>query len=256
LLLVPSGVTPKHFAELAKYAFVDAAGQISRFRNGRPNQSRIAVITGLNRAEVKRLLAEGRGATFPGKSRGSRAARVVSGWLSDRRYLNQSGKPRSLPISGQKISFASLVREYGGDVPHRAVLDELKRTRAVTQSKNRLKLCGGLTGFDSKLSPRLARVLPLLLDGVHVAAESHEHRGEIPLCRLTLAAKNSMELAILRDRIVGGVSSMLAGLKGSLRTSSAGTRRRAPSSTHTITITTLIRERRPTKKKVTKHQIG
>jgi hypothetical protein len=244
LLLVPSGVTPKHFAELAKYAFVDAAGRLSRFRNGRLNRSRIAVITGLNRAEVKRLLAQGRVTNSSGISRGSRAARVVSGWMSDRRYLDRSGRPKTLPISGHKTSFATLVREYGGDVPHRAVLDELKRTRAVRQSKTRLRLSTGSSSFNSKLSPRLAQMLPLLMDGVHVAAVSHEQRSELPLYRLTLTAKNSVDLAILRDRIVGGVSSMLAGLEGSLR-NEARTRQRP---THTITVSTLIRERRPTKK--------
>lgn len=248
MLLVPSGVTPKHFAELAKHAFVNAAAELSRFRNGKLNRSRVAVITGLNRAEVKRLLAQDRRMTFSGRSRDSRAARVVSGWESDRRYLNRAGRPKTLPISGQKISFATLVREYGGDVPHRAVLDELIRTRAVKQSNSGLRLSAGSTSSHTKLPPRLARVLPLLLDGIHVAAGSHENYGERPLYRLTLTAKNSVELAILRDRIMGGVSSMLAGLKGSL-TNRASSRRRPFRSTHSITITTLIRERRPPKKK-------
>ncbi len=248
MLLVPSGVTPKHFAELAKHAFVNAAAELSRFRNGRLNRSRVAVITGLNRAEVKRLLAQDRRATVRGKSRDSRAARVVSGWESDRRYLNQSGRPKTLPISGYKISFATLVREYGGDVPHRAVLDELIRTQAVKQSNGVLRLSAGSTSFHTKLPPRLARVLPMLLDGVHVAAGSHEHHGELPLYRLTLTAKNSVELAILRDRIAGGVASMLAGLKGSLA-ARVSNRQRPFRSTHSITITTLIRERRPAKKK-------
>jgi hypothetical protein len=88
-------------------------------------------------------------------------------------------------------------------------------------------------------------MLPLLIDGVHVAAVSHEQGSELPLYRLTLTAKNLVELAILRDRIVGGVRSMLAGLEGSL-TNDARTRQRP---THTITVSTVIRERRPTKKK-------
>jgi hypothetical protein len=90
-------------------------------------------------------------------------------------------------------------------------------------------------------------VLPLLLDGAHVAAVSH-HNGELPLYRLTLTAKNSVELAILRDRIAGGVSSMLAGLKGSLK-GTAKNRQGSDTSAHTITITTLVRERGPTKNK-------
>jgi hypothetical protein len=247
LLLVPLGVTPEYFSELARYAFVNAAARVSRFGNGRPNQSRIAVITGLNRAEVKRLLAQGQGTNALRKSRGSRTARVISGWTSDRRYLNRSGSPRSLPILGHKNSFAALVREYGGDVPHRAVLDELKRTRAVIQVNDRIRLSTDSSSFSSRLSPRFARVLPLLLDGVHVAAANHGRRGEFPLYRLTLTAKNSVELAILRDRVAGGVSAMLAGFKGSLMSGATGPR--PTRSSHTITVTTLIRERRPTRKK-------
>src|SRR6185369_7574146 len=56
-LLVLAGVTPKHFSELATRAFVEAACDLSRFRNGKINKSRVDVLTALRRAEVAKLLS-------------------------------------------------------------------------------------------------------------------------------------------------------------------------------------------------------
>src|SRR5262245_33515258 len=100
--LLPLGVTPGQFSEFAKHAFVRAAARTSRFRNGKINQSRVAVVTGLNRADVKRLLRQDR---FPHQQHLSRAARVVTGWLSDQRFLDSQGRPRQLPIKGSGASF-------------------------------------------------------------------------------------------------------------------------------------------------------
>src|SRR5689334_5537230 len=50
--LLPAGITPAHFGDLATQAFVKAAAGISKFRNGRVNSSRVAVLTSLRRAEV------------------------------------------------------------------------------------------------------------------------------------------------------------------------------------------------------------
>src|SRR5262245_5457253 len=54
--LLAVGITPSYFGDLATQAFVRAAAQISKCRNGRVNSSRVAVLTSLRRAEVKRLL--------------------------------------------------------------------------------------------------------------------------------------------------------------------------------------------------------
>src|SRR6516162_6449138 len=56
LVLLPRGMTPKRFAALARSAFVQAASDMSRLRNGRVNHSRVAAQTGLTRADVKRSL--------------------------------------------------------------------------------------------------------------------------------------------------------------------------------------------------------
>src|SRR6202021_3144343 len=139
VVLLQMGITPKHFGELAKQAFVEAAGTLSKFRNGKINRSRVAVMTGLSRVEVKRLLS-GQPSMSSIPAQQSRGERVISGWMSDRRFLDARGRPVRLPIAGARASFTTLVREFGGDVPHRAVLEELRRLRVVRQVGNRLEL--------------------------------------------------------------------------------------------------------------------
>lgn len=139
-VLLQSGITPKHFGELANQAFVGAAATFSKFRNGAVNRSRVAVITGLSRTEVRRLLMEQPSSRRLTPIKQNRAERVVSGWISDRKFLDGQGRPHRLPVAGSRVSFSSLVKKYGGDVPHRAVLDELRRLGLVRQVQNKLRL--------------------------------------------------------------------------------------------------------------------
>src|SRR5262245_13080442 len=94
--LMRVGITPRLFGELAAQAFVEAACKASTFRNGRINQSRVAVLTGLTRVEVRKLM-RGPRAVVPRFQ--ARTMRVIDGWISDRRYAE-----RALPLSGAPIS--------------------------------------------------------------------------------------------------------------------------------------------------------
>src|SRR3974390_2023985 len=117
LVLLPRGMTPKWFSELARSAFVQAAADISRLRNGRVNHSRVAAQTGLTRADVKRLLKQN---AFESNKRGLTAIeRVIDGWRADPEFVSRPGQSKELQIIGRRGSFAHLVKKYGGDVTHR-----------------------------------------------------------------------------------------------------------------------------------------
>jgi hypothetical protein len=62
------------------------------------------------------------------------ASRVIGRWVAEQRYLAADRAPRSLPYEagGEEASFATLVGEIGGDIPPRAVLDELIRVGAAS----------------------------------------------------------------------------------------------------------------------------
>lgn len=243
VVLLQAGITPKHFGELAKQAFVQAAGTLSKFRNGKINRSRVAVMTGLSRVEVKRLLS-GQSSMSPVPAQQSRGERVISGWMSDRRFLDARGRPQRLPIAGARVSFKSLVREFGGDVPHRAVLEELRRLRVVRQVGNRLELDAHRQLPSGHAATSLSSLIPVLIDGIRLA-EKAASSGSVPLIhRLTLTARDFLELTMLQERAAVSIASLLEGLKGSLQ------RRTLPTETNkrSLTVTAFVVEQ-PTSKR-------
>ena len=96
--------------------------------------SRIAVITGLTRKEVSRLLKFSVPNDKEKSDRYHRASRVVSGWRRDKDFLNSGRRPAIFSIIGPGKSFQQLVKRYSGDIPHRAILDELLKARVVSVS--------------------------------------------------------------------------------------------------------------------------
>jgi len=123
------------FEEIAKRAYVEAAMEDFALPDRKPTASRASVLTGLTRKEVQRLLDEGRsraGSADATDPRYNRAARVMTAWMRDPEFHDENGRPRALEAAGD-AGFAELVRRYSGDMPSRAVLDELLRVGAVRE---------------------------------------------------------------------------------------------------------------------------
>lgn len=124
-LLLKAGWTWKEFAELGKTVFVEVATEEFGIRGRPTNASRVAILTGLDRREVKKqrdLLDAEAPAEAPYMSR---ASRLLSGWHQDPDYLREDGAPRDLPPEGEG-GFAELVMRHAGDVPATAMLKELR----------------------------------------------------------------------------------------------------------------------------------
>jgi hypothetical protein len=150
-LLLRYGVTYGAFIEVAKHVYVRVAA--TEFLIGRRKQSasRIAVLTGLPRKEVARLVAATDAEVTVAAEEHSRVARLIGGWRRDRRFADGRGHPASLPVDGAGASFAQLVKRYGTDVPVRAALDEMLRVGAAERLKDgRVRLTA-----DSFVPPRL-----------------------------------------------------------------------------------------------------
>jgi hypothetical protein len=130
-ILLRAGVGAGEFSDLCRHAYVRvAANQLALVRR-KTNVSRIAVATGLTRQEVARLLKSDTASSRREPKQLHRANRVLGGWYSDPRFTLRSGVPKPLLVRGSGLTFHRLVRQYGGDVPPRAVLDELRRADAV-----------------------------------------------------------------------------------------------------------------------------
>ena len=129
-VLIRHSMSFRSFEELAKRAYVDVALRDFSLPGKKPSISRAAVLSGLTRKEVQSLLAERDDDSANEVSdRYNRAARVLTGWLRDADFRDSDG-PRPLSLEGDQ-GFAALVKRYSGDMPVRAVLDELVRVGAV-----------------------------------------------------------------------------------------------------------------------------
>jgi len=244
LTLLPRGMTPKRFSELSRYAFAHAAVKISQQSNGKVNYSRVAALTGLSRADVKRLLKNKEFPNFATRSSQMPIERVLSGWRSDRRFVDKSGNPKRLKISGSPISFALLTRVYGGDVPHRAVLDELCRIGAVRRDGENVVPTALRHPPSRRRFASLSSVLPAIIDGIRLAAPEAS-RISPSIYRLTIPAKSELDGAIVRERCLSTVTTMLDGLGESLGGHFARGNRRGEA--HSFVVTVLLTERRVNK---------
>ncbi|MDA8179447.1 MAG: DUF6502 family protein [Deltaproteobacteria bacterium] len=130
-LLLRHGVPFGTFSDLAKRVYVDVALEEFGIPGRKQTHSRVSVLTGLSRKEVLRVTRLDKPDDRETADRYHRAARVIGGWVRDERFHDESGNPAPLPVEGEGTSFSGLVKEHSGDVPHRAILDELLRVGAA-----------------------------------------------------------------------------------------------------------------------------
>ncbi len=129
-VLLRSGIPYGLFADIAKQTYVEVANDEFEIPGRKQTVSRVAIITGLTRKEIARIKELQEADAAEVADRYNRAARVISGWLRDPRFSN-AGEPTPLPVEGEGATFAELVKEFSGDVPPRAILDELIDARTV-----------------------------------------------------------------------------------------------------------------------------
>jgi Family of unknown function (DUF6502) len=135
-LMLRCGVTWKELADVLRLVYVDVATD-DYGKHGRPaNISRVAILTGMSRRDVRRardLLAQDPKAAFGALERLSRATRVLSGWYQDPDFHDSQGRPKLLSRGGPG-GFAALLKRYAPDLPPTAMLKELKHVGAVHET--------------------------------------------------------------------------------------------------------------------------
>jgi len=135
-ILLRYGVGFGEFAEVVKTSYVDVATTEFGIRGRPTNISRVAVMTGLTRKEVRRL----RNALESGERKlsvkSTPISEIIHRWHAEEDFLDSHGRPKSLPFSGDGNSFSSLVKRFGGDVPPGAMRTELKRVGSVSEDED------------------------------------------------------------------------------------------------------------------------
>lgn len=140
-ILLRYGYSYREFNHEAKQLFIDVCFEDFAIEGRKMTASRVAVLTGMDRKEIVKLIkARDEGVDMTHLPI-NRATRVIGGWLQDKDYQSSAGQPLDLPVKGDGVSFQSLVRKYGGDITAGPILDELSRINAVEFiNDNKIKL--------------------------------------------------------------------------------------------------------------------
>jgi hypothetical protein len=131
--LLNAGISYREFAEISKTAFVDVATENYGLRGRPTNISRVAVMTGLTRKEVRRIRDRSAAGNETVIEKQTPMSHILHRWFTDEDFLDQSGQPAVLEFNAGKNSFSALVRKHGGDIPAGAMRTELKRIDAVEE---------------------------------------------------------------------------------------------------------------------------
>ena len=125
---VPFGQLEGRLREL----FVAVADAEFALPGRRQTDSRVSLLTGINRKEVRRIRAAERGARGPGSFGMNYATSLISRWVTDPKTSDRRGRPRPLPYrAGRGPSFMKLARAVTVDLAPRVLLDELVRSGAA-----------------------------------------------------------------------------------------------------------------------------
>jgi hypothetical protein len=180
-LLTAQGLTYPMLADLLKQIYVDVAVREFALGEGVPTDSRVSLLTGVHRKDVKRL----RGAPVADEAMPAAVAlgaQLAAAWTTRRELRDRNGRPRPLPrlaSQGGGRSFEALVASISKDIRARPLLDEWLRVGAVElDDLDRVVLRAAAfvpsRGFDEK-----AFYFGHNLHD-HIAAAAHNMQGAAP----------------------------------------------------------------------------
>jgi hypothetical protein len=129
-LMLDAGITSPEFESLSRSVFTHAAHDRLVASNEDASYARVSLMTGLHRNEVSAQLKRPPQIAPDREARTYGANRVLSGWHTDDRYLNERGHPRLLQMTGRG-GFDELVESYAPNISAAIVLEELMRAGAA-----------------------------------------------------------------------------------------------------------------------------
>jgi hypothetical protein len=171
-ILLRFGIGFREFSEISKTAFVDVASREYGLRGRPTNISRVAVMTGLTRKEVRRIREKIEDGDQSVVVKATPLSEILHRWHAEAEFLDESGRPAILPFAGDAKSFSHLVRRFGGDIPPGAMRTELKRVGAITETED-----GGLQVVKRTVHPKGAheKLITALVHALYPLASTISH---------------------------------------------------------------------------------
>jgi len=128
--LLRNGMSYGEFDQIARKCFVDVAYDDFTPTGKKQTVSNVAILTGLNRKEVKKMHELDVDQPGVSSKQYNRVIRVLGGWINDPAFLRKDGNPRDLDYEGPG-SFSELVKKYSGDMPVAAMQKALSASANI-----------------------------------------------------------------------------------------------------------------------------
>lgn len=136
-LMIARGVTAPSFYRLLKSVYVEVAHRDFRIDDAPPTDSRISLLTGVHRRDVRAILSDTDDSWQTARSKTVTFATVLGQWIARPDYQNADGTPKILPRTGRPgDDFESLVQDISRDIRPRTILDELMRQGLVEDTED------------------------------------------------------------------------------------------------------------------------
>jgi Family of unknown function (DUF6502) len=223
-LLVEHGISSPEAERLLRAVCVREVARAGAIPGKRPNTSRVALVTGVDRGVVRRILKT-RHKDGEVNDR-HRINRVLTGWHSDAAF-SSGGRPLLLPIKATKAkdykrsNFWALARRYAPGVYPGLILSELLRVKAVEELGNgclrvRTREYRATDFTRESMSELGARVRDLLQTMLNNATEA----GWPRICRTVETIDIDPKfLPLIRKLFADRSESMLSGVRQELASS-------------------------------------
>ncbi len=135
-ILLRYGIGFSQFAEAVKTSYVDVGSSEFGIRGRPTNISRVAVMTGLTRKEVRRIRTKIENGQDAVVAKSTPITEILHRWHAEPEFLDSGGRPATLRFSGESGSFSALVKKFGGDVPAGAMRTELRRVGSIEENED------------------------------------------------------------------------------------------------------------------------
>ena len=177
-LLISRSIPFPLASNLLRTAYIDVAVEEFPVEGKRQTDSRITLLTGVHRKDVRRLRGQSHPVAGPPRA-ASLGTQLIARWLTLPEYLDANGAPRPLPRSSRDPadpSFESLVRSINRDIRPRVVLDEWQRL-GIVHVDEQDRVCLDSLGFiPAKESEEMSYFFGRNVHD-HVAAAVHNILG-------------------------------------------------------------------------------
>lgn len=132
--MISNAISFTSVTQLLKSLYVQVANDEFPLADKRGTDSRVSMLTGIHRGEVKRLMQESVATIDDVPATVSLGAQVVARWIGDPTYLDTKGNPMPLArhaSDGGALSFEALFATIRRDIRSRPILDEWLRLGVV-----------------------------------------------------------------------------------------------------------------------------